>query len=224
VTPYYQDDLVTIYHGRCQQVTLAFEEDVIVTDPPYGTGGWRRPESGGGSDPKAGLVREEWDDGAVDWITGHSPVVTFWPAARTLQLLKQADAYGLTKHRALYWQKPDPKPQVAGRTRWSVEPVWVLSRDGFLLYGDTDWYRETAPRAGRDDAATGHQYQKPVGLMRWLIGKTRADLILDPFMGSGTTLVAAKSLGRHAIGIEQDEKWCEIAAQRCSQEVLGLSA
>jgi DNA modification methylase len=138
VTPYYSDDLVTIYHGDSRE--WMSEADVIVTDPPYGTGGWRRDATGQGGDPKASLVREEWDDGAVDWISGAAPVVTFWPAA-----------------------------------------------------------------------------------MRWLITKTRGT-ILDPFMGSGSTLVAAKSLGRTAIGIEQDERWCERAATRCSQEVLGLLA
>jgi site-specific DNA-methyltransferase (adenine-specific) len=153
----------------------------------------------------------------ADW-----PVIPFGPPARTWQLLQRAIEVGLTKHRALYWQKPDPKPQVGGRTRWSVEPIWALSTEGFLLYGDTDLYRESAIREHRDEEAVGHPYQKPESVMRWLVGKTRVDVILDPFMGSGTTLVAAKSLGRRAIGIEIEERYCEIAAQRCSQEVLGL--
>ena len=225
--PFYQDDLVTIYHGRWQEfgplwVGALGGVGVIVTDPPYGTGGWRRDGAGQGSDPKASLVREAWDDGAVEWLDGAVPVITFWPAARTWQLLSRANDVGLVKHRAVYWHKPDPKPQVGGRTRWSIEPVWVLSHDGFLIYGDTDLYRESAIRKGRDEA-TGHAYQKPESVMRWLVGKTRTGTVLDPFMGSGSTLVAAKSLGRRAIGIEIEERYCEIAAQRCSQEVLGLA-
>jgi site-specific DNA-methyltransferase (adenine-specific) len=220
MTPYYSDDLVTIYHGDCREWMP--EADVIVTDPPYGTGGWRRPEAGAGSSPIAALTREAWDDGAIDWLRA-TPTITFWPAARTWALLVAANAVGLTKHRGLYWQKPDPKPQVGGRTRWSIEPVWVLSKDGFLLYGDTDLYRESAIREHRDDEAVGHPYQKPESVMRWLVAKTRAETVLDPFMGSGSTLVAAKSLGRRAIGIEIEERYCEIAATRCSQEVLGLA-
>ena len=224
MTPYYADDLVTIYHGGSQAITPGLAFDLVVSDPPYGTGGWRRPASGRGSSPKAALVREAWDAGDVGWITGTHPVVTFWPAARTWLLLSRAQRVGLTKHRALYWQKPDPKPQVGGRTAWSIEHVWVLSGDGFLLYGDTDLYRQSAIRMHRDSEAVGHPYQKPEDVMRWLVGKTRVGTILDPFMGSGTTLVAAKSLGRRAIGIEIEERYCEIAARRCSQEVLGLGS
>jgi site-specific DNA-methyltransferase (adenine-specific) len=220
--PYYQDDLVTLYHADCRELLPGIEADVVVTDPPYGTGGWRRPESGAGSSPIAGLMREEWDDGAVDWLTLR-PTLTFWPAARTWKLLLAANDVGLTKHRALYWQKPDPKPQVGGRVRWSIEPVWVLSTDGFLLYGDTDLFRESAVRMNRDAEAVGHQYQKPESVMRWLVGKTQAGTILDPFSGSGSTLVAAKSLNRRSIGIEIEERYCEIAANRCRQEVLGLA-
>ena len=223
MTPYYADDLVTIYHGSAADVMAGVAADVVVTDPPYGTGGWRRPEAGAGSSPIAMLAREGWDDGAVDWLTDR-PTITFWPAARTWLLLAAANAAGLTKHRALYWQKPDPKPQVGGRVRWSIEPVWVLSRDGFLIYGETDLYRQSAVRLNRDAEAVGHPYQKPESVMRWLIDKVPGASVVDPFMGSGSTLVAAKSLGRKAIGIEIEERYCEIAANRCRQEVLGLGA
>lgn len=226
MTPYYSDPLVTIYHGRWEQVDGLTGFDVIVTDPPYGTGGWRRGKVGAGSNPAASLVREQWDDGDTAWLrlAEGRPVLTFWPAARTRELLTAAHDVDLTKHRALYLRKPDPKPQVAGRVAWSIEPVWCLSRDGFLLHGGTDLFTASTPRKGRDADATGHQYQKPLSFMRWLLAKTDAECILDPFMGSGTTLRAARDLGRRCIGIEEDEGWCEVAARRLQQEALPLAA
>ncbi len=178
--PYYEQDGITIYHGDCRQVLPTLKDtaiDLVLSDPPYGTGGWRRGEAGAGSNPAATLVREDWDDGAVDWLAlvPCDVVLTFWPPARTFQLLSAANARGLTKHRQLYWRKPDPKPQPGGRTRWSMEPIWVLSPDGFQLYGNTDDLCEvSALRAGQPEWL-GHPYQKPLKVMRWLLAKTKSD-------------------------------------------------
>jgi site-specific DNA-methyltransferase (adenine-specific) len=228
--PYYEDRAsgITIYCGRCEDVlpTLAPVE-IVLTDPPYGTGGWRRIGASAGSDPSASLVREEWDDGAVDWlplVSSCEAVITFWPEGTVSRLLAAATACGFSKHRAVYMRKRDPKPTPGGRMRWSVEPIRVLSGDGFLLEGGDDVYEDSTPRLGRDADATGHPYQKPIEVLRWLVAKTRARTILDPFMGSGTTLRAAKDLGRRAIGIEENEHWCEIAVQRLRQAVLPLGA
>ena len=218
--PYYQDNFVTIYHA--DSTILSLEADIIITDPPYGTGGWRRPSTGLGSNPSASLVKEVWDEGAVNWVTGDIPVISFWPSSRSSYLLNRANEVGLDKHRLVYWQKPDPKPQFGGRISWSVEPIWVLTKEGVLLYGKTDFYRESAIRKNRNAEAVDHPYQKPESVMRWLISMVKEELILDPFMGSGTTLVAAKSVGRKAVGIEIDEAYCEIAANRCRQDILGL--
>jgi hypothetical protein len=118
------------------------------------------------------------------------------------------------KVRLLYMRKRDPKPQVGGRTAWSVEPIVCASDDGFLLYGGTDWCEASTPRLNRDACATGHPYQKPEQVMRWLIAKTKAGTIADPFMGSGTTGVACANLGRKFIGIEIERRYFDIACER----------
>lgn len=107
IQPYYSHAGITIYHGDCRVILpeIAFA-GVVVSDPPYGTGGWRRGSAGQGSNPSGGLVVEEWDDGAVDWLTlGDWPVITFWPSSRVLPLLQAAVTSGRTKHRAMYWSR-----------------------------------------------------------------------------------------------------------------------
>lgn len=224
MTPYYERGGITIYHADCRDVPRTLPESAIVTDPPYGTGGWRRTAPGMGADCRGSLIREDWDAGDTDWLEAASArvVFTFWPAGGALPLLAAAERVGLIKHRAIYMRKRDPKPMMDGRTRMSVEPIWVLSPDGFVMRGGDDVFDASTPRLGRDTDATGHPYEKPVEVMRWIIGKCDAPLILDPFMGSGATLRAAMDLGRMAIGIERDERWCEIAANRLAQEVLPM--
>lgn len=225
--PYYDHAGITIYNGDCKEVlpTLPAGRYAFATDPPYGTGGWRRTEAGAGRNPSGSLVVEKWDDGAVDWL-GLLPVevcASFWPPARTMHLLSKAHGLGYEKHRALYMRKRDPKPMPGGRTRWSVEPIWVLSRDGFVLTGGDDVIEVSTPRMGRDADATGHPYEKPLEALTWLLAKLPADLtIVDPFLGSGTTAVACKQLGRRCVGVEMSAAYCAIAARRLSQEVLDL--
>lgn len=222
--PYYEDDYVTILHGDCREILpVCGRPYFVVTDPPYGTGGWRRAKAGAGADPTAQLIREDWDDGATDWLrlVPNAPIATFWPAGRAVHLLNMALEVGLTQHRACYMRKRDPKPVPGGRTRWSVEPVWLLGDHSFGPQGDV--LDVSTPREGRDNDATGHPYQKPIEAMTWLVAMVAEGCtVVDPFMGAGTTLVAAKTLGRKAVGIEKDERWCEKAAERCAQEVLDL--
>jgi site-specific DNA-methyltransferase (adenine-specific) len=226
VTPYYADDLVTIYHGDCREWMP--EADVIVTDPPYGTGayatdtvvltgsmlaswphaavfGW--PERLVALCMDAGRIPDEW---VVWWPTNK-------PGARTPGLSRESEhiaVFGKVDGSTVMRRR---SPNATGRaiaTLRGNDPDWA--RDG-------DVWRDPSPFAGFLEGRL-HPNEKPVSVMRKLALMMPGDTILDPFMGSGTTLVAAKSLGRRSIGIEIEERYCEIAANRCRQEVLGLGA
>jgi site-specific DNA-methyltransferase (adenine-specific) len=220
VTPYYADDLVTLYHGDCREWLP--EADVIVTDPPYGIG-WAlhgKGRKGGmrGSRLHPGIVGDQDASmrDAVLAMWGEGPAIVFgtWRQsipARTLQ--------------ALVFQK-SPDTGIVGsvtgyRNDWEMVflvgkwPVRSAAWSGVLR----SWTGLNA-RGGIQDI--NHPHAKPQDVMVPLIERAPPGTILDPFMGSGSTLVAAKSLGRKAIGIEIEERYCETAANRCRQEVLGL--
>ena len=202
---YYQHAGITIYHGDCREILPQVFGDVIVTDPPYGTG-WVR---GGGDvgEFHAKHERPDWDVFSVDWINpsyGRTWAV-FCPKNRASEVGECFDKSGI-----LFYRKTNPRPNGP-----DVEAIvtnfvpWAADRLEFSAYnGDSPL----------------HPCQKPLELMEWVICEvsTPYDLIVDPFMGSGSTPQAAKKTGRKAIGIEIEEKYCEIAAKRLSQEVLAF--
>jgi hypothetical protein len=202
VTPYYDDGRCVIYHGDCRDVLPP--ADCAITDPPfglampYGRGGVT--VAGDGCVTVSDWFVAEWDRPAIvfgKWQ--HLP-----PREPVRQLVWSKTQLGLTGS-DLPWRN-------------SHEVAWVFGK------GWRATQRGTVFRTSREFAAE-HPTQKPVELMQWLMEATRPDwTVLDPFMGSGTTLVAAKNLGRRAIGIEIEERYCEIAARRLSQEVLELGA
>jgi len=203
MTPYYQDDLVTIYHGDCREWMPA--ADVLVTDPPYGMGyesGWApRAIANDGDTMVRDAILERW--------TGPALVFGRWSSPRPTG----------TRH-VLIWDKGDWPGMGDLALPWgpSTEEVYVIGA-GFIGRRTGSILRDPHRPSGDD-----HPNAKPIALMTRLIERCQPSwTILDPFMGSGSTLVAAKSLGRKAIGIEIEERYCEIAATRCSQEVLGLA-
>jgi DNA modification methylase len=214
--PYYQDDLVTIYHGDCREVLwLSIEADVLVTDPPYGMkyGGWnnrRQAVIGDESTSSRDSVLAVWPGPALVFGTWRAPR----PADTRLVLI---------------WDKGRPGmgdiPRGDGRSGPRLGLPWGPSHEEIYVIGEGF---AGSPRMGtvlRFDVVRGpHPTIKPVALMAHLLERCPPGVVLDPFMGSGSTLVAAAALGRKAIGIEIEERYCEIAANRCRQEVLGLSA
>lgn len=215
--PYYSDDLVTLHHGDCRELTQWLDADVLVTDPPYGIswsthGGGRDLRNWSPRKAKAGIVGDgdtsirdhvldAWQDDPA--IVFGSPLIA--PPVGTIQ--------------ALVWRKPVDAGVVGARFPWrrDVEMIYLLGK----------WPRVNPNRSsviesrgGLERYRTEHPHTKPTALLEHLIAETPPGLIADPFAGSGSTLVAAKHLGRKAVGIEIDERWCELAARRLAQDTL----
>ena len=212
--PYYDDGQAVIYHGDNREIRLIEGVDAIVTDPPYGMG-WDTDSSRfSGGQPssryKRGRGRSDWgavggDDEAFDptpWLTFAQ--VILWGANHYAGKLP----VGTT----LVWIKRFE--EAYGTFLSDAEVAWMKGGYGVYCRRDTSLMSHTGERF--------HPTQKPVALMRWCHEKTTG-VILDPYMGSGTTLLAAKDLERKAIGIEREEKYCEIAARRLEQGVLNFS-
>lgn len=214
--PYYEDDAVTIYHGDCREIAAWLEADVLVTDPPYGMA----LRSGWGGAFGSLEIANDGDTTARDdalYLWGDRPALVFgrWSVTRPLGT-----------RMVLQWEKGEHVGMGDLSLPWkpNTEEVYVLG-SGFAGHRSSSVLRHLAiaGTVGRHDQGNRHHpTEKPVGLLIDLLGKCPPGVIADPFMGSGTTLRAAKDLGRRAIGIEVEERYCEIAAKRCAQEVLPL--
>ena len=208
--PYYEQSGVTIYCGDCRDWATR-DVDYVLTDAPYGID-WK---------PRVNHQDQAWRDtedfDPTRWLSiGREHV--FWGANYFARLLPHSPDW-------LTWIK---RPIEIGldfsadkRSYSTVELAWsdLGCRARFKCHV---W--DGGMRAGvGENRDFSHPAQKPLELMIWCLSLSKTcGTVLDPFMGSGTTLVAAKRLGRRAIGIEREEKYCEIAARRLQQEALPL--
>ena len=214
--PYYDHGGITIYHGDCRALLADLRADLLLTDPPYGIGA---DEAAAKNHRR---LRSGWKDyGASAWDRATPAMETF---VAMLAACRDAVIWGgnyfTDKLRPtqcwLAWDKGQRDFSLA-----DFEMAWTSFDNASRMVN------VARARALLDGKV--HPTQKSTDVMRWCItavadryGKTPPLTILDPFAGSGTTLVAAKDLGRRAIGIEIEERYCEIAVNRLSQEVLGL--
>lgn len=210
--PYYEDQAITIYHGDCREVLPTLERvDAVVTDPPWPT----TTQFMRGNDESFDLLRV-----AAAWTTTtastrlivHCSVHTDprWLAAVPSSL----------PFLCVRWLDY-ARPAYRGRTL-NADAAYVfgtafpeVGQNGHMLPGRT---MASDSRDIRDP--DGHPAPRKLEHSKWLVGWYGGAVNLDPFAGSGTILLAAKNLGRRAIGIEIEERYCEIAARRCAQEIL----
>ena len=213
--PFYEDNSCTIYHGDCREIMPSVSADVLVTDPPYGmdfVSSWTTQKRPVANDKDTA----ERDHALSLW--GDRPALVFgtWRVDRPTGT-----------RNVLVWHKVNLGPGMGDLSLpWghSTEEIYVLG-GGFVGRRRSNVIATTDQRGGSVGIAAlvGHPTPKCVGVMGRLLDCCPAEwVVLDPFMGSGTTLRAAKDLGRKAIGIEIEERYCEIAARRLSQEVMDL--
>lgn len=208
MTPYYDQDGIQIFHGDCRDVLPTFAPesvDVLITDPPYG------------------IRKAAWDE---EYPTWYLPLAA--PCVRRAMaitpginnLLQLPRNVGNFEYRWMLSVHVTNGHAIGmmGFTKWM--PVVVYGRIGTTLYR----YQHDITAVPIDGTMPDHPTPKPLRAMTWIASRFEPGSILDCFMGSGTTLVAAKQLGQRAIGIEIEEKYCEIAARRLQQSVLDFAA
>jgi len=221
--PYYEDEVVKLYHGDCTVITDWLTADVLVMDPPYG----RNWQSGSGMTNSHGRGQGSIAHGGIagDKDTAmRDAVLLLWgdrPGVIFGDLLIQPPS---TAKQVLIYAKPlDAGIKGArGGFRRNAEAIYLTGPWKAGVGGESSIITTQSLVAGPTGGATryGHPHVKPQDVMQRLILACPTGTVADPFAGAGSTLVAAKALGVRSIGCEIDERYCEIAARRLSQGVL----
>jgi site-specific DNA-methyltransferase (adenine-specific) len=224
VKPYYADESVTLYLGDCRDIAEWLAAEVLVTDPPYGRG-WKQGAGSGNLRSKtAGRYAHEGIAGDED-TSLRDEALAMWGSRLAIVFGDPLVDRPAGTRQALGYRKPPGggnKGTFGGFLR-DLELIYLVGpwpaglngRSSILASGARN-VASTYGLAGR----YGHPHAKPVDVMETLIAACPPGVIADPFAGSGSTLVAARNLGRRAIGVELEERYCERAAERLCQDVL----
>lgn len=213
---YYQDDSVTLYHGDCLELTQWLASDVLVVDPPYGMA-YESNMNRDRRNVKLGRpIASDGDTGVRDaalalW-SGPALVFGRWnrprPSSTRARLIWDKRG-GFMGDLSLPWGPSD-------------EEIYVLG-SGFVGRRESN-VLSVQMLMSTDRERPDHPTPKPVPLMERLIEKCPPGVIADPFAGSGSTLIAARNLGRKAIGVELEERYCELIARRLAQGCFDFEA
>ena len=231
--PYYEDQGITLYHGNAFDVMATLADasiDAVITDPPYSA---RTHKNAKKNDSQLGygvqavhfdsftdeMLYQAFDEMArvtKSWIVSN---IDYNHAFR----FETQPPVGMVQKRIGIWVKNNPMPQIsADRPGQGWEAITYLHKatgrsswNGGGLHGNYVTNLATP---------TGHPTPKPLTMLHSFVERftNHGDLILDPFAGGGTTLIAARNLQRKAIGVEVDEQWCELIANRLGQGAFDL--
>ncbi|KKN37003.1 hypothetical protein LCGC14_0767630 [marine sediment metagenome] len=225
--PYYQDECVTIYHGDCREILSSLPKGLVITDPPYNLDYHYL-------NYKDNLSLEEYHNllelsCRCPSVVIHYPEYLFQLSWLLEEIPRKVVAWCYNSNTARQWRgiawfgtiQPDFSNLKQDYKNQKDKRIIKLMAKGkqARLY---DWWNANQVKNVSSEK-TGHPCQIPQEVMRRIIISTPSDVILDPFLGSGTTASEAKKLNRKCIGIEIDEKYCEIAANRCRQMVFNLT-
>ncbi len=242
--PYYERDGIVLYCGDSREVLPTLEAvDHVITDPPYARDVYQRlgmpnTKVGSGTPGRLGIGNHQYSSASIEKLAVGSIgfidemldgvaldierltkrwALVFSDAESIHRWRAQLEAAGMRYVRTGAWVKPDPMPQFSGdRPSVGFEPCTIVHSQGPMRWNGGGLPAVWTYNIAKGDARPDHPCPKPLPLMMRLVEQftDRNETILDPCAGSATTLVAAKTLGRKAIGIELEEGWCEDAARR----------
>lgn len=213
--PYFQSDAVTIYHADCREILADLPPvDYVITDPPYAMGSsrqeWKVTASVGTGIHMA--ARKIVKGGALfcfSTTSGRGVEYTLGAVGRVLPF-----------NRILIWHKRFVRSRVAGPWRWDTVAVLAFGRASFGKPEVSSCCVTDGSVSKLSLGDTGHPAEVPSSVAHWLYCPLDREgiTLLDPFMGSGSLLLPAVASGRRVIGIEAEERYCEVAAKRLQMQ------
>jgi site-specific DNA-methyltransferase (adenine-specific) len=220
--PYYADDQVRLFLGDCREITDWLAADVLVTDPPYGRA-WRqgRTKRGQQADDSHPGIAGDLDTTTRDEALG------LWGRRAAVVFGDLMLPTPIGTKQVLAYRKPIDAGNKGtfGGFRRDLEAIFLIGEWAAGLNGRSSLLATNASLMGGSHGLAGrhqHPHAKPLDVMEQIISACPPGVIADPFAGSGSTLVAARNLGRRAIGVELEERYAEFAARRLAQDVLPI--
>ena len=237
--PYYQDKWVTIYHGDCREILPQLDKvDLVLTDPPYSglKGGvkLRHNKGVGKLYTPSETISEPWNIRLEDWVylAWNKAIQGFMIFCQFQDIAYTRNALWDKPLALITWHSRSSPSSMNNVPHYTTQFIWVYKIGSELRWRNLETFYDipklsagcmATERLVNKDGKALHPTQKPQQLILALL-KAGGETILDPFLGSGTTCYCAKKLNRYSIGIEIEEKYCEIAAKRCCQEVMDFNA